>query len=76
MRKILEDTAKETQAYVHQTAAADEADLLGKLRSGGMQVNTPNKDAFISASKAVYDEFGQEVKGAQQLIEKSIALGK
>jgi tripartite ATP-independent transporter DctP family solute receptor len=76
VRKILEDAAKETQAYVHQTAAADEADLLGKLRSAGMQVNTPNKDAFIAASKAVYDEFGQEVKGAQQLIEKSIALGK
>ena len=76
VRKILEDTAKETQAYVHQTAASEDADLLGKLKSGGIQVNTPNKDAFIAASKPVYDEFGQEVKGAQQLIEKSIALGK
>lgn len=76
VRKILEDTAKETQAFVHQTAAKDEEDLLGKLKSGGMQVNTPNKDAFIAASKPVYEEFGQEVKGAQQLIDKSIALGK
>ncbi len=76
VRKILEDTAKETQAWVYQTAAKDEEDLLGKLKSGGMQVNTPNKDAFIAASKPVYLEFGQEVKGAQQLIDKSIALGK
>lgn len=76
VRKTLEDTAKETQAYVYQTAAADEADLLAKLKSGGMQVNSPNKDAFIAASKTVYDEFAQEVKGAQELIAKSIALGK
>ena len=76
VRKILEETAKETQAYVYQTAASEDADLLAKLKSGGIQVNTPNKDAFIAASKPVYDEFGQEVKGAQQLIEKSIALGK
>ena len=76
VRKILEDTAKETQAYVHKTAAAEDAELLGKLKAGGIQVNTPNKDAFIAASKSVYDEFGQEVKGAQQLIDKSIALGK
>jgi len=76
VRKILEDTAKETQAYVYQTAASEDADLLGKLKSGGIAVNTPNKDAFIAASKPVYDEFGEEIKGAKQLIEKSIALGK
>ncbi len=76
VRKILEDTAKETQAYVYQTAAKDEDDLLGKLKAGGIQVNSPNKDAFIAASKPVYEEFGAEVKGAKQLIEKAIALGK
>ena len=76
VRKILEDTAKETQAYVHQTAAADEADLLAKLRSGGMQVNTPNKDAFVKASAPVYDEFAKEVAGSKEVIDRAIALGK
>jgi len=76
VRKILEDTAKETQAFVYQTAAADEEDLLGKLKAAGMQVNTPNKDAFIAASKPVYEEFGREVKGSDQLIDKAIKLGK
>ncbi len=76
VRKILEDTAKETQAFVYETAAKDEDDLLGKLKAGGIQVNSPNKDAFIAASKPVYEEFGAEVKGAKQLIEKAIALGK
>ena len=76
VRKIVEDTARETQAFVHQTAARDEDELLGKLKAGGMQVNTPDKDAFITASRAVYGEFGQVVKGAQPLIDKAIALGK
>ncbi len=76
VRKILEDTAKETQAFVYETAAKDEDDLLGKLKAGGIQVNSPNKDAFIAASKPVYEEFGAEVKGAKQLIDKAIALGK
>jgi tripartite ATP-independent transporter DctP family solute receptor len=76
VRKTLEDTAKETQAYVYETAAKDEEDLLGKLKAGGIAVNTANKDAFIAASKAVYDEFGQDVKGAQPLIDRAIALGK
>jgi TRAP-type C4-dicarboxylate transport system substrate-binding protein len=39
-------------------------------------VNTPNKDAFIAASKPVYEEFSKEVKGAKELIDRAIALGK
>jgi tripartite ATP-independent transporter DctP family solute receptor len=76
VRKILEDTAKETQAFVYEAAAKDDDDLLGKLKAAGMHVNTPNKDAFITASKAVYEEFGKEVKGAQPLIDRAIQLGK
>jgi tripartite ATP-independent transporter DctP family solute receptor len=75
VQKILTDTAKETQAFVYQTAEREEKDLLDKLKAAGMQVNTPNKDAFIKASKAIYDEFAKEVSGAQQLIDKAIALG-
>jgi tripartite ATP-independent transporter DctP family solute receptor len=76
VRKILEDTAKETQAFVYQTAAKDEDDLLGKLKAGGIQVNNPDKNAFVAASKPVYDEFGKEVAGAKELIDRAIALGR
>ena len=47
VRKILEDTAKETQAFVYETADKDEGDLLTKLKAAGMQVNEVDKDAFI-----------------------------
>ncbi len=76
VRKILEDTAKETQAFVYSTAEKDDGELLGKLKSAGMQVNTPNKDAFIAASKSVYDEFAKEVAGSKEVIDRAIALGK
>jgi tripartite ATP-independent transporter DctP family solute receptor len=75
VRKILEDTAKETQAFVYAAAERDDNDLLGKLKAAGMQVNTPNKDAFIAASKVVYDEFAKEVPSAKEIIDRAIALG-
>jgi TRAP-type C4-dicarboxylate transport system substrate-binding protein len=76
VRKILEDTAKETQAYVYEVAAKDDSDLLGKLKQAGMQVNEVDKDAFVKASTGIYDEFGKEVPGAKEVIERAVALGK
>jgi len=76
VRSTLEAVAKETQGYVYDTAAKAENELLGKLKAGGMQVNTPNKDAFIAASKPVYEDFAKEVKGAKEVIDSAIALGK
>jgi len=74
VRKVLEDTAKETQAFVYQTAAKDEEDLLGKLKQAGMQVNDVDKDAFVKASTSIYDEFSKEVPGAKAAIDKANAL--
>ena len=76
VRKILEDTAKETQAYVYETAEKDDADLLVKLKQAGMQVNDVDKDAFIGASKPIYEEFGKEVSGAKDAIDRAVALGR
>ena len=76
VRKVLEETARETQAYVYQTAIKEETDLLAKLRQSGIQVNEVDKNAFIAASKAIYEEFGKEVNGAKALIDTAVALGK
>lgn len=76
VRQALESAAKETQAFVYETAAKDEDELLGKIKAAGVKVNTADKDAFISASKPVYAEFAKEVKGGQALVDRAIALGK
>jgi TRAP-type transport system periplasmic protein len=76
VRKVLEDTARETQRFVYTTAEKDENELIGVIRKAGMQVNEADKAAFVAASKAVYEEFGKEVKGSKELIDKALALAK
>ena len=76
VRKILEETAKDTQAFVYDKAAKDDEELLAKMKTAGIQVNSANKDAFIAASKAVYDEYAKEVPAAKEVIARAIALGK
>jgi TRAP-type transport system periplasmic protein len=76
VRATLEQAARETQGFVYQTAAKAESDLLEKLKAAGMQVNSPNKDAFITASKPIYEDFAKEVQGAKEVIDRAIALGK
>src|SRR5204863_8423442 len=76
VRKVLEDTAKETQAFVYELAAKEENDLLGKLKQAGMQVNEVDKDAFFAASKPIYEEFSTEVAGAKALLDQAAALRK
>jgi len=75
LRKQIQEAAQETQAFVYQTGAKMDDELLGKLKQGGMQVNQADKLAFQKASKSVYDDFSTEVPNGKQMIEKAIALG-
>ncbi|MEY3016285.1 MAG: hypothetical protein RJB19_597 [Pseudomonadota bacterium] len=74
VQKALTEAAVETQDFVHKTAAKMEVDLLNKIKEAGVKVNEVDSKAFVAASKAIYDEFGQEVKGASELIAKAQSL--
>jgi tripartite ATP-independent transporter DctP family solute receptor len=76
VRKVLESTAKDMQKYVYTVAAKDENELIGTIKAAGVKVNEADKAAFVAASKAVYEEFGKEVKGSKALIDQALALGK
>jgi TRAP-type transport system periplasmic protein len=76
VRQILEETARETQAYVYEQAARLDGELLNRIRASGVAVNEADKDAFIAASSAVYEEFGKEVPEGGRLVERAIELGK
>lgn len=76
VRKVLEDTGKEVQAFVYASAEQEENDLLGKLRAAGMQVNDADKAAFVLASKPIYEQFGKEVPGSGELIARALALAR
>ncbi|HET9717453.1 MAG TPA: TRAP transporter substrate-binding protein [Pseudolabrys sp.] len=74
VQKILSDTAVEMQPVVYKIAADLDESLFKKLKDAGMQVNDADKNAFIKASKPIYDEFAKEVPGGKELIDKSLAL--
>ncbi len=76
VQAILAQAAKDTQAYVYEQAAKLDNDLLAKMKTAGIKVNEVDKDAFVGASKTVYEEFGKEVPAGGKLVDKAIALGK
>jgi TRAP-type C4-dicarboxylate transport system substrate-binding protein len=50
--------------------------LLAKINAAGVQVNEADKQAFVAASKNIYQEFSKEVPGSKELIDKALALAK
>jgi len=76
VRTVLESTAKEMQPVVYAIAEKDDNELIGTIKAAGVKVNEADKPAFVAASKAVYEEFGKEVKGSKELIDQALALGK
>jgi TRAP-type transport system periplasmic protein len=76
VQKTLKDTAIEMEPEVYKIASGLDDSLLKKLKDSGMQVNEADKNAFIEASKPIYEEFSKEVPGGKELIDKSLALGK
>jgi tripartite ATP-independent transporter DctP family solute receptor len=75
VRSALEQTARETQAFVYSQAERLETDLLNKIKAAGVKINKADKDAFIKASKGIYNEFSTAVPGGKELIKKAQALG-
>jgi len=77
VQKILADTAKEIQPVVYKIAGDLDSKLLEQIKkTPGIAVNEADKDAFIKASKSIYDEFSKEVPEGKMLIDKALALGK
>ena len=74
VQAVLAQTARETQAFVYEAAGRIEIDLLERLRAGGLAVNEIDREAFIAASRAVYDEFASSVPGGGELIRRARAL--
>ena len=77
VQSALEKCGAETQDFVYEKAAQLETELLDVIKSAGVAVNNADNDAFIKASKPIYDEFSSSVSGGAELIKKvqSLASG-
>lgn len=76
LQTVIADVAKEMQPTVAKLASILDDDFLKKLKDFGMKVNAINKDAFVKASRVIYDEFAKEVPDGQKLIDQALALDK
>ena len=74
VRDVLEQTARETRGFVHETAGRMDEELLEELRAGGTLVNEVDREAFAGASEGIYAEFAAEVPGGAELVAASRAL--
>ena len=76
VQAVLAQAARDTQAYVYAQAVKLDGELLDKIKAAGVKVNDADKDAFIAASKPVYEAFAKEVSAGGKLVETAIVLGK
>ena len=74
--QIVQDTARGTLDFVYETSAGMDNKYMEEVKAAGVQINEADKQAFIDASADIYKEFGKEVKGADEIIAKAIALAK
>jgi TRAP-type transport system periplasmic protein len=73
VQAALREAALETQEYVYETAARLEEELLKEIAKE-VEVNEADKQAFIDASKPIYDEFAQTVDGGDELVKRVMSL--
>lgn len=74
IRTVLEETARELEAWAREQGEADDEDLRQKLVDAGMEYNEADRAAFVEASQPIYEAFGAEVEGGKAMIDKAIGL--
>ncbi|RMD91449.1 MAG: TRAP transporter substrate-binding protein [Alphaproteobacteria bacterium] len=74
VKAVLSDCAEDTQNFAYEKAAQLETELLEVIKQAGVQVNEADKEAFIAASKPIYEEFAKEVEGGQEMIDLVLGL--
>ncbi|RXT07085.1 DctP family TRAP transporter solute-binding subunit [Ammoniphilus sp. CFH 90114] len=73
VQKVIEEASVEFRDYQRQLCEEQNDKFLADLKASGMEVNeltSEQKDAFVAASKPVYDEFAAEI--GQDLIDLAL----
>ncbi len=74
IQEVLTTTAEEVALWAREQGAADDEKLLKELEESGMKVNQADRQAFVDASKPLYEKFAAEVDGGQEMIDKAMSL--
>ncbi|MBO8165476.1 MAG: TRAP transporter substrate-binding protein [Brevibacillus sp.] len=71
LQQAVDEAAKEVNQWQWEQSEADEQKYMQELKESGIQITelTPeNRQAFIDATKGVYDEFKKNVPGGEDLL--------
>jgi TRAP-type C4-dicarboxylate transport system substrate-binding protein len=73
VRAILEKTARDVQGWMYAMGTQGDLNLIDKLK-GSMEINFANREAFVEASKPIYEEFAKEVATGKQMVDMALQL--
>lgn len=73
VQQVLAKTAVEVGDFGRKEGARMDKELMEKMQKS-LKINEVDKDAFVKASKAVYEEFTKEVKGGKELVDRILGL--
>jgi tripartite ATP-independent transporter DctP family solute receptor len=73
VQQVLAKTAVEVGDFARKEGARMDKEILEKMQKT-LKVNEVDKDAFVNASKSVYEDFSKEVKGGKELVDRILAL--
>jgi len=73
VQQVLAKISMEVGDYARMEGARMDKELMEKMQKT-LKVNEVDKEAFVKASKPVYDEFTKEIKGGKELVDGVMAL--
>ena len=74
IRQVIAQTARKMEEFVYDEAIRLDTELLGELRASGIQINDADHEAFLEASRHIYEEFGATVAGGAEMIATAMGL--
>lgn len=74
VKTAVSDCAHSASDFAYKKSAEMDSSLLKVVEDAGVKVNQADKNAFIAASKPIYEQFGKQVPGGKKLIEQIQAL--
>ncbi len=75
VQEVLSKIAVEVGDFSRSEGARLDKEILEKI-APKLKVNAVDKDAFVKASASVYDDFGKEVPGGKELVDRILELRK
>jgi TRAP-type transport system periplasmic protein len=73
VQQVLARIAVEVGDFARSEGARLDKEILEKMQ-GKLKVNQVDKEAFVKASGPVYEDFGREVPGGRQLVDRILEL--